>query len=246
MWDTEDAEDAASGKFPRPAQPYYCESPRFKELTQQVQNIRAILRRRSDLEGGVVDTDHKTFEPDDPSHPTNSPIYPRSRSLSIPLSHHNFSNNIIITSSPDILAPEPLPLSPNIVTVLSQQSQPHARPPQIKTPPDILAPQPLPPKPNIRRIFSAITEAVWAPETAAVQIMKCHAGINSNVNHQHFVNKLAITLILAACLHKLSPKPNQCLFYIDNCHLSTLRPSQRCLSNNPPTQQWHKSTSYWT
>jgi hypothetical protein len=37
-WDTEDAEDAASGKFPLPAQPY-SESPRFEVLTQEVEKI---------------------------------------------------------------------------------------------------------------------------------------------------------------------------------------------------------------
>jgi hypothetical protein len=143
VWDTENTEDAASGKFSLPPQPY-CKSPRFKELTQQVQNIQVILRQKSNLEGGAVDTDNEMLED-----PTNSPTYSRSLSTGISLSYHNFSNDIIITSSSDIITPKPFPPSPNIA--LSRRFQPSYSP-QIKKPSDIFAPQPLPPKPNILRI----------------------------------------------------------------------------------------------
>ena len=103
-WDTEDAEDAASGKFPLPAhwQPY-CESPRFETLMQEVQKIQTVLRQRTDSECNTADTDDEIAE-----NLVNWPTHP----LIIP--HHNFDNKTLTTQPPDILAPPPLPLSPNI------------------------------------------------------------------------------------------------------------------------------------
>ena len=137
-WDTEDAEDAASGRFPLPAQPY-CESPHFETLMQEIQKIRTVLRQRTNSECNVVDiVDDEISEN-------------LVDSLTQPISHLNLDNNTwpLTTSPPDILAPPPLPLSPNINTYPSRSQSHILHPAQNRHPPDILTPQPLPLKPNI-------------------------------------------------------------------------------------------------
>jgi hypothetical protein len=121
-WDIEDEEDAASGKFPLPPQPYR-KSPRFEILTQHVRCIKAIQRQR--LEQDKVSEILVLL----PAPPQSTPDH-----------HHN---NVITNSPPDIIAPNPFPPSPNILVRLSQFHPHHHHSP------DIVPPQPLPLKPNI-------------------------------------------------------------------------------------------------
>jgi hypothetical protein len=121
-WDAVDAEDAASGIFPLPAQPY-CESPRFKILTQHIRHIKAIQKQR--------------LKQDEIPEHSLAPPQPT------PHRHHH---NIITNPPPDIVAPEPFPPSPNIS---ARSSQSHLHPPHNRHLPDIVAPPPLPLKPNI-------------------------------------------------------------------------------------------------
>jgi hypothetical protein len=135
-WDVEDAEDAASGKFPPPAQPY-CESPRFKDLMRLLQGIEVEQKRRIEQDAKDSDVDDEVLE---------TPIHSPAQSQSSLPPNYESSNNVVVTPPPDIIAPQPFPPSPNIFT---QQSQSRSPSPQNQQPPDILTPLPLPLAPNI-------------------------------------------------------------------------------------------------
>ena len=90
VFDIEDAEDAASGRFPLPPQPY-CESPRFKELTRLVLHIKDVQRQRTEEDTDDEDVDDDIFE--------NLVTQPQS----LPCSHHNTTNDTT-TSLPPVMS----------------------------------------------------------------------------------------------------------------------------------------------
>ena len=162
-WDIEDEENKALGGIVPgsnpPDQPYR-DSDEFKDIAQSVERARATQRLRMEQDGDDREVDIMESIICSPTHP--QPTSP---------SHHDFNNEIVITPPPDILIPNPLPLSPNIWRKpthhtptflvaavkcrepryyfglpIRRRRQPGAH---RTLPPDIRSPKPIPPKPNI-------------------------------------------------------------------------------------------------
>lgn len=148
-------------------------SPRVNQLMSVSQHMEAILARRrtessvEDETGEVYEDGNDVYIPDPPpASPYIQDTFP---------SYHNFDDNTLLTSPPDICIPDPLPLSPNIwfkpthlkstfLITASQRREPRyyfapirrrRQPnPRNKTrtssPPDIRTPKPHPISPNIQ------------------------------------------------------------------------------------------------
>jgi hypothetical protein len=122
------------------------------EYIETIRNWRIERDTKVDLESA---RDESEVEDEKEDQEDEGDVYP----LTPPLLVQNVT--IVVTPPPDILAPIPLPLSPNIFTLLSQSHShspnehapdivaPQPPPPKPNIPPDILPPQPLPLKPNI-------------------------------------------------------------------------------------------------
>ena len=145
-WDIEDEKDDV---LP-PHWQTYRNSPRFKKLAHEAQRIETVQRQRAKcgtedaIDGEVMENQVNSLIPFLPS-------------------HHTFSDVVVTIPPPDILAPPPLPLSPNIRYILNRlRFYLHRNRKPFNTcfpdphlhPPDILPPLPLPLKPNIDGTYS--------------------------------------------------------------------------------------------
>ena len=165
VWDIEDEQNRTLGrKVPGvnpPDQPYR-ESDDFKRLTHRMEYLEAIHRGRTKRDvGGTED------EPEVSDIMARLPVQPQTSSP-----HYNFNDETITTPPPDILIPNPLPLSPNIqceptLSAILVDAAKHREPryyfgspPRRRQtrhqprahrslPPDIGLPKSIPPKPNI-------------------------------------------------------------------------------------------------
>ena len=162
-WDIEDEENKALGRIvpgSKPPDQPYRDSDEFKDIARSVEHARATQRLRMEQDGDDGEVDIMESIICSPTHP--QPTSP---------SHHNFNNELEITSPPDILIPNPLPPSPNIWCKPTHHTSPflvaavrchepryyfgsptrrRRQPGAHRTlPPDIRSPKPIPPKPNI-------------------------------------------------------------------------------------------------
>ena len=148
-WDIADAAD-----YPDYPDLIEGRKPHQDQLIHLVQHVEAILRQRTEC-----DTDDEALPVEEHCGDENESDDDESKSIPLP---HEINNTVTTTPPPDILAPLPLPLSPNISVQLSQfcSHLPHNQqtpdiltpeppPPKPNIPPDILLPQPHPLKPNI-------------------------------------------------------------------------------------------------
>lgn len=163
-WNIKDAENKALGRIvpgsQPPPQPYQG-SNEFKDVAQSVERTRAAQRWRIEQDAEGIGECMILV----PTHPQST------QSTSLP--HHDFNNQSITTSPPDICIPHPFPLSPNIwhkpthrisaFLVAAIKPSEHCyyfgspirchRSSKLRNtrilPPDTHIPRPIPPKPNI-------------------------------------------------------------------------------------------------
>jgi hypothetical protein len=144
-WDIEDAKDDAAGIIPLPAdwKPYR-ESLRFAQGTRWLHRAETIQGQR--MERDAEDTDDEILE-----NLVSSPA--QTQSIPLPLPHHDFNNNIVITH-----------FTPTFLTATTKRREPRyyfaplprrrRHPPELRNttrtrPPDIRPPKPHPMSPNI-------------------------------------------------------------------------------------------------
>ena len=95
-WDIEDAAD-----FPVLIEE---RKPRYDRLIHLAQYFKAVLKQRMERDSEVEVLEDRNGDGNSQLQST----FP---------SHHDFDNVVVTTSPPDILSPDPLPLSPNIQSI---------------------------------------------------------------------------------------------------------------------------------